>query len=57
MTGTESGALDLRETGLSAFHLPVRLMVTVKASSLNSPVLITVESRDVEEELIPHGGT
>lgn len=57
MTGTESGALDLRETGLSAFHLLVRLMVTVKASSLNSPVLITVESRDVEEELIPHGGT
>lgn len=32
-------------------------MAVVKALSLNSSVLIAVESSDVEEELIPHGGT
>lgn len=32
-------------------------MAIVKALSLNSSVLIAVESNDVEEELIPHGGT
>lgn len=43
--------------GCLTFYLRVRLMAIVKALSLNSSVLMAVESSDVEEELIPHGGT